>query len=435
VTRKELGILAIVILLALAFFVSNAHLELASDDLQWLRGEIPAPTDQYRIIPRLTMAAVGAAFGESAVLALAVTFAFHAANGALLYALARRLLGSRTGAIVAAAVFLVNPVTLQTLTWVACLSYVQGVTAALLSLLAFWRATGERGTARPAWGAAALGTYIVVLFSSHEIFALPAAFLALGWLRGERRAGLVCCAAGGLMAAVVYATVYHFGDYGIGASALASPDFIAAYASSALAAGPALGAGYVLSFVVKPLPVIAAALSGPMRWILAAGAALAGAWLYRRSRDGRLVVCLGAMLAAAALPWSARVYLIPPGVQFDLIYLVGGRTCYWSYAIVALTLGLLVGRVATTARARLALAALGLLAFANGLRIYEPADFQALAIAQGQPVSLPPAWQPFAGDQAAWFVVLAVLVVASGVMLRAMRRETATPEAGSFPGK
>lgn len=48
---------------------------------------------------------------------------------------------------------------------------------------------------------------------------------------------------------------------------------------------------------------------------------------------------------------------------------------------------------------------------------------------------LPAHGSPFAGDQAAWFVVLAGLVVASGVMLRAMRRETATPEAGSFPGK
>jgi hypothetical protein len=434
VTRKRCGLLAIVILLALAFFVSNAHLELASDDLQWLQGEIPRETDRYRVIPRLTMAAIGAAFAENAVPALGTAFLFHAANGLLLYALARRLLRSQTAATIAAAVFLVNPVTLNTLTWISCLSYSQGVTLALLALLAFWRATEARGGAQWAWGAAGLLAYAAALFCSHEVLFLPGAFMALGWFRRELWTGLACCVLGVAIGAAVNATAYRFGEYGINSAGLANPDFVAAYLSAALAAGPVLGAAYVLSFVTKPAPVVVAGLSGALRLAIAAGAALAGVLLYRRDRAWRLAACLAVILAAAVAPWIIRLYLTPANVHYDLAYLAWGRVLYWPFAVVALGLGMVGERIARAARGRWALAAAGLLAYANGLRLYEPADFQALAMAQGQPVSLPPAWQPFAGDQVAWALALAVVVAAGGLALRAVRREAA-PERSTFPGK
>jgi hypothetical protein len=434
VTRKEWSLLAIVILLALAFFVSNAHLELASDDLQWLRGEIPRDTDRYRVIPRLTMAAIGAACGENAVPALATAFLFHAANGLLLYALARRLLRSQTAATIATAVLLINPVTLNTLTWISCLSYVQGVTAALVALVAFWRAMEARGRARLAWGAAALAAYSAALFCSHEVLFLPVAVAALGWFRREWRAGVACFILGMAIGGTVNATAYQFGEYGIEAGGLASPGFVAAYLSSALAAGPVLGVAYVLSFVTKPAPIVVAGLSGTARWAVAAGSVLAGVLLYRRGRDWRLAACLAVILAAAVAPWIIRLYLTPANVHYDLAYLAWGRVLYWPFVVVALGLGLAGARIARAARGRWALAAAGLLAYANGLRLYEPADFQALAMAQGQPVSLPPAWQPFASDQVAWFVALAAFVAAGGFVLR-MVRQWVAPEAGTFPGK
>jgi hypothetical protein len=179
---------------------------------------------------------------------------------------------------------------------------------------------------------------------------------------------------------------------------------------------------YVLSFVTKPLPVIAAGLSSAVRWTIAAGAVLGAAWLYRRDRAWRLMACLAVMLAAAVAPWIARVYLTPPGVQFDLSYLIGGRVSYWSFAVVALGLGLAGERIAGEGRGRLVLAALGLLAYANALRIYEPADFQAMALVQSRGAPAPAPWLPFSGPQPAWPLALAVaLAVAFWLALRTAR--------------
>lgn len=61
----------------------------------------------------------------------------------LLGHLCRKLLNSQIAARVAALVFLVNPITLSTLTWISCFSYVLGTSLTLASLLAFWKSGAQ----------------------------------------------------------------------------------------------------------------------------------------------------------------------------------------------------------------------------------------------------------------------------------------------------
>jgi len=130
-------------LLGLGFFVHNAHLQLAADDIGWLRGEAPTVFDQYRTIPRFFFVSLYALFGPSPVAALAMIFLFHFANSLLVGCLCQKLLNSQIATKVANFVFLINPITLTTLTWISCFSYVLGTSLALTSLLAAWKGSAE----------------------------------------------------------------------------------------------------------------------------------------------------------------------------------------------------------------------------------------------------------------------------------------------------
>jgi len=96
------------------------------------------------------------------------------------------------------------------------------------------------------------------------------------------------------------------------------------------------------------------------------------------------------------VPYIARLYLTPPSSHFDLTYLVGGRVLYFPFTIVALGL----------AGSKIPFPAIWLLAYANALRIYSPADFMSLSIVQGHPAGSTP-WLPFANNQYVWFAALA----------------------------
>jgi len=352
-SRELLALLALV-LLAFVLFVSKANLQIAADDAVWLQGEAPTVFDQYRQIPRFFFVSLHSVFGASAPAALALIFAFHAGNGLLLYLLARRWLAGggegatgpggedqagKLAALAAAGIFLVNPITLNTLTWISCLSYVQGTTLALLALLAFWRATEERGGRRLTWAAIALAAYGAGLFCSHEVFFLPTLFFLVGWLRRELRLGAALLVLGLALAGLVNLLVYDFGRYGVEAGRLLGLDFALAFASSALSTGLALALAYPLSFFFRTVGFLQFLFVEPLRWALTVVVLVAAASAWRRQGRWRLVVSLVLGFAVLITPYIIRLYLTPDPVNYHISYVLSGRVFYLAFVAVALILG------------------------------------------------------------------------------------------------
>lgn len=443
-------VLLALLALAFFFFASKANLQIAADDAVWLQGEAPTVFDRYRQIPRLFFVALYALFGASAPAALALIFFTHALNGLLVYLLARRWLtgadeGAGGGAALAAAgVFLVNPLTLNTLTWISCLSYVQGTTLALLALLACWRALEARGGPRLAWSAAALAAFGAGLFGSHEIFFLPAVFLVLGWLRRELRLGGALCLLGAGLAGLVNALVYDFGRYGVEAGRLFTADFALAYASSGLSSGLALLLAYPLSFLARTVGFLQACFAEPARWAMTAALVAAAAWSWgRRDRDrhdegrhrdgrrhsecseppsrGRLDLSLALAFVVLITPYLIRLYLTPETVNYHISYVLSGRVFYLAFVPLALILGRAtawLGRRLRDRRGAWLALALPLAAFLHALWLYDRADFLGLNVVRGAAASAPPRWNPYTAQQPGWLL----LPLLAGVLALAGRR-------------
>jgi hypothetical protein len=421
---RERWVLLILFVLGLVFFADHANLQLASDDMAWLQGEAPTVFDQYRMIPRLFFVSLHAIFGPSAIAALVTMAVFHSLNAVLVFCLGRALLEDSLAAMAAVAVFLINPVTLGALTWISCLSYVQGTTLALLALWAFCRGGESYGRGRLLWSGTSLICFGAGLFCSHEILFLPAVYLVVGWLRRDVRLGVALCIFGGALALAVNRWVYGFGRYGIEASRLFSLDFMLAYVSSSLSSGLALGLAYPLSFFVKPQEFLRVCFSEPLRWVLTATLLGAGIVLYRNNKAWRLNLALLVFFLACISPYIIRLYLTPETVNFHISYVLSGRVFYLPFAMVALALGrLALGLYRPIQGRRWAWPVwiVPLLAYGHALRLYDRADFLGLNVASGLAQQMPPRWNPYTSQQPAW-LLLASLVAVLAVVIRHQAR-------------
>jgi hypothetical protein len=415
-------ILLFLFVLGLGFFVYNANLQLASDDIAWLEGEAPTVFDQYRKIPRLFFVSLRALFGPSAVAALAMIVLFHSLNALLVYHLGKTLLGDSLAALVGVAVFLINPITLSTLTWISCFSYVQGTTLALLALFAFCRASQSSARLCSLWSAVALLCFGVGLFCSHEVFFLPAVFLVLGWLQMEFKRGLVLFLVGMAFALLVNLLVYDFGRYGVDAARLFSLDFALAYVSSGLSSGLALSLAYPLSYFVNPLGFLRICFSEPLRWGLTAVVLGAGAFC-RNDRASRLSLALLFSYLALITPYVFRLYLTPDTVNYHISYALSGRVFYLPFVVVALALGRLVSGLYRPIRGRRwawLVFLLPAVAYVHAFWLYDRADFLGLNVVRGLAQQAPPRWNPYVDQQPAW-VLLAGLAV---ILIVFIRRQT-----------
>lgn len=101
----------------------------------------------------------------------------HVLNVALAYAVARRLLGSRTGALVAALVFAVHPLQVEAVVWVAGRKTLLCGTFALLALLCYMRSSKLDGSAnaRHLLGASWLLLGLALLCKA-SVVGMPAVF-------------------------------------------------------------------------------------------------------------------------------------------------------------------------------------------------------------------------------------------------------------------
>jgi protein O-mannosyl-transferase len=169
----------------------------------------------------------------------------HAANAVVFYAVARRLLAAgagvaRTtamvgwGAAVAAAVFAVHPLRVESVAWATERRDVLSGLFFLLAVLGYLKAVeqGRAGRLRGRWRAVSLGLFAAALMSKASTMMLPAALLVLdvyplrrqgvGWgaLVREKLGYLGLAGAGAVVALVAVrqgATVTGYGEYGIGA--------------------------------------------------------------------------------------------------------------------------------------------------------------------------------------------------------------------------
>lgn len=409
------GLMPLLILgLGALFFLDHIHWQLASDDLAWLQGGTPTVFDRYRYLPRLAFAGLNRLWGPNMTAALTMTFLVHSLNSWLLYRLGRKLLNDRTGALAAAGVLMINPITLSTLTWISCFSYVLGTFFALLALLLACR-SAEAGNRSGHW--AATGGLLALgagLLCTHEVLFLPLIFLILGWRQGNLRRGLILAVLGTALAGGVNAWIYNFEQYGVEASRLLSFDFALAYTSSVLSSGLVLAFAYPLSFATRTLGFLQMSFAEPVRWGLTALALFGGILALHRNRDGRLIL-LSLSFVAMITPYILRLYLTPDTVNYHPSYALSGRVFYLPFTVVALALGwvasALYRRIRRRRLARFVWLA-PLAAYGYALWFYTPADFLGLSVVlQGLPYAVPPRWNPYTSTQPAWslFPVLSAL--------------------------
>jgi hypothetical protein len=400
--------------LGLGFFAWNAHLELALDDIGWLNGEAPTVFDRYRYIPRFLFTSFHALVGPNAVAALTMIFTVHVINTLLVYRLCQKLLGSLVAARTGAVVFFVNPITLATLTWISCFSYVVGTLLALVSLLAFWKSITESNDSPLLWWGVALACYVAALFCSHEVFFLPLIFLLLCWLRGtvEWKPGIALFSVALALAWLINRFVYDFEQYGVETMQLFTPGFFSALVSSVLSFGASLALAYPLSFAVKPTEFLRISFAEPLRWAITLLLLAVAILAYRRTRAWRIWMFLALSFAAVIAPYVIRLYLTPDSVSYHISGILSGRVFYLPFVIIAMVLGLVVGKLVRRANSGLALCLLITVAYLHAvLVLYDKTDFMGLQVLQGETQHLSPSWTPYADSQPVWLIGLLLVTL------------------------
>lgn len=412
--RTDGLILLLILGLGLIFFLDHVHWQLASDDIAWLQGGTPTVFDRYRYLPRLFFTGLDRLWGPNMAPALTMTFLFHSLNAWLINCLGHKLLKDRVSALIAAAVLMINPITLSTLTWISCFSYVLGTSFALLALLLFWRSSGARDRDRFWSAVGALLAFGAGLLCTHEIFFLPLIFLSLAWYQGNLRHGMILGAVGTALAGGVNAWIYHFEQYGIEASRLFSFDFALAYTSSALSSGLALAFAYLLSFMTRTLGFLQVSFIEPVRWGMTALALVGGILSFCRNRDRRLVI-LFISFVVMITPYILRLYLTPDTVNYHPSYALSGRVFYLPFTLVALALGWAISTLCRCIQGRrLARFAwlIPLIAYGHALWLYKPADFLGLNVTlQDLPQAVPPRWNPYMNPHPAWSLLAGLSVL------------------------
>ena len=269
-----------------------------------------------------------------------VNVLLHAVNGLLLWRLLRRL--AVPGAWVAAAVFAVHPVNVQSVAWVAELKNVLAALFFLLSLLVFVR-WFEREPRRPSEYLLGSALFVAALLSKTATCLMPPALLAiLWWKRGrlERRdlAAIVPLAL--VAAAFVGLTVYletHMGGAG-------GDSYSQSGLERGLIAGRALWfyAGHLLwpagLTFIYPRWTIDSGLWWQYLYPLAAIGVIAALW-WKRDRLGKGPVVAVGFFMLALVP----VYFVQ--VAFTRFSWVSDHWQYWaSMGLISLIVGAVASR-------------------------------------------------------------------------------------------
>ena len=417
------SLIFLILFLGLIFFMKNVRFELATDDLAWLNGQTPTVFDRYRVIPRLFFTTLYRYFGPSPTAALTMIYLTHLANSILVYVLARNLFPGGSIGLIAMAVFTINPLTLGTLTWISCYSYVLGTLLALCALSAFWYS--DLGSNSWPLSILAIASYVLGLFCSHEIFFLPLIFLVLGWFHNPSsaiRSGWIF-GVSMLIGILINLTFYEFNNYGVDAGRLFRFPFLLAYISSVFAFGVALFTAFPISFFTPVLAFLEFCFSEPVRWSITMIFLIVIILLWKRNRRWKSFLGLTISFAALITPYIIRIALLPEGVNYHISYLLSGRVFYLPFTILSLVLGWFIISLSAWSPIKKPikieiLVLICLTAYFIALFFaYNANDFVGLNVMVGTGQSMPPPWNPYRTYQPFWFVIMG-LTIGSSIFMR-----------------
>jgi protein O-mannosyl-transferase len=162
-------------------YVINNSLLTAPDGLKRIWFSTDAPS-QYFPLTYTTLRLERAVFGLNPAGYHWVNLFLHTANALLLAYLLLRL--RIPGAWLAAAVFALHPVQVESVAWITELKNLQSLFFALLATVA-WIQFAEAKDQKPLWYSLALGAFLLALFSKTTACTVPAAWLLIHWWRKE----------------------------------------------------------------------------------------------------------------------------------------------------------------------------------------------------------------------------------------------------------
>jgi hypothetical protein len=123
--------------------------------------------------------------------------------------------------------------------------------------------------------------------------------------------------------------------------------------------------------------------------------------------------------------------------NYHISYILTGRVFYLPFTIIALFWGGIVTKIRnTTAGANRWFRLAPLLCIAAYLHallfLYNKTDFMGLSVMHDGMQSFPQPWNPYAGNNALWFLCAALVVIA-GVLVRSLHLRGSPSESGIFP--
>jgi tetratricopeptide (TPR) repeat protein len=113
-----------------------------------------------------------------------VNILLHGLNAALVWVILKRL--PVPGAWLAAALFALHPVQVESVAWISELKNLESLLFYLLALLAWMKCTDAPGQSSWPYYGLALAAYLLALFAKTTACTLPASLLLVLWLRGHR---------------------------------------------------------------------------------------------------------------------------------------------------------------------------------------------------------------------------------------------------------
>ena len=285
------------------FYVTKNTLLTAPDGLRRIWFSLESPS-QYFPLVYTTFRLERAVWGLDPTGYHAANILLHAANALLVWLVLSRL--RVPGAWLAAAIFAVHPVHVESVAWVTERKNVLSLFFSLLTMLAWLKyADGGHSRAR-LWWAAAFALYALALFSKTTAVTLPAAMLLADWIQGRsidrRRAAAVApfVVWGVVMGLVtVLWERHHQGTMG--------PEFAMSPLERVLVAGRALWfyAGKLVwpSKLTFSYPKWDVSETDPVQYVWLAGIVAVAAVLYMwRRKIGRLPIAAVLFFAVTPIP-------------------------------------------------------------------------------------------------------------------------------------
>jgi protein O-mannosyl-transferase len=164
-------------------YVTNNPLITAPDGLKRIWFSLDSPSQYFPLVYSVFRVEHGL-WGFNSAGYHWINILLHATNAVLLWGFLKRL--QVPGAWLAAAIFALHPVQVESVAWITELKNVLSLFFFLLTLFAWWAFVNEAGNRRWRFYALSLGCYALALFSKTTVSTLPLVLLLILWLKEKR---------------------------------------------------------------------------------------------------------------------------------------------------------------------------------------------------------------------------------------------------------